>query len=147
MGEEDSRSYLASYWSSYKAYWIERFKNLDKYKQIYSRDKPLPKWTEADVEEFVQSDPVYGPQLQLTREAAKISAAGSLVGAVSTAGVAMKYSKNGLGTLLSFGAGAAFGWVFGKEVANHTLQLYKFDTMDAQIKFFNWWEKKTEGRS
>ena len=51
------------------------------------------------------------------------------------------------GAILSFGAGAAFGWVFGKEIANHTLRLYKFDCMDAHLKFFEWWEKKTEGRS
>lgn len=140
--EEDS-----SFWGVRKQFWKERFSYLNKHKQILLRDKPLPKWSDADVEEFIQSDPVYGPQLKLTRQAAKIAATGSLIGAVSTAGVSWKYSRHGIGAILSFGAGAAFGWVFGKEIANHTLRLYKFDCMDAQLKFFEWWEKKTEGRS
>jgi len=58
------------------------------------------------------------------------------------------YSKHVVpGAILSFGAGASFGWVFGKEIANHTLRLYKFDCMDAQLEFFEWWGKKSEGRS
>ncbi|KAH9291713.1 hypothetical protein KI387_043096, partial [Taxus chinensis] len=101
MGAEDSsssdwNSFWSSKWDTYKSHWRERLEYLDKYKKIYARDKPLPKWSDADVEEFVQSDPVYGPQLQLTRQAAKISAAGSLIGAVSTAGVTLKYSKSGI---------------------------------------------------
>lgn len=148
MGEENTSSEQeSSFWGVRKEFWKERFSYLNKYKQILGRDKPLPKWNDADVEEFIQSDPVYGPQLKLTRQAAKIAATGSLIGAVSTAGVSWKYSRHGIGAILSFGAGAAFGWVFGKEIANHTLRLYKFDSMDAQLKFFEWWEKKSEGRS
>eukprot|EP00252_Welwitschia_mirabilis_P016028 TRINITY_DN3549_c0_g1_i1.p1 TRINITY_DN3549_c0_g1~~TRINITY_DN3549_c0_g1_i1.p1 ORF type:complete len:142 (+),score=23.30 TRINITY_DN3549_c0_g1_i1:142-567(+) len=141
MGEEDS------FIGSRKQFLKERFAYLDKYKQIYCRDKPLHKWNSQDVEEFIQHDPVYGSRLKKTRQAAQISATGSAIGAVSTAGVTLKYSKSGLGALLSLVAGAAFGWMFGKEIANHTLQMYKFDSMDAQLKFFEWWEKKTESQS
>ncbi|GFZ01539.1 succinate dehydrogenase subunit [Actinidia rufa] len=48
---------------------------------------------------------------------------------------------------LSFGAGAMFGWTFGHEFANHWLQLYRLDTMAAQVKFLDWWEKKSAGRA
>lgn len=37
--------------------------NIDYYKKVYGREKPLPSWTDADVEEFVKSDPMYGPQV------------------------------------------------------------------------------------
>ncbi|CAA7059535.1 unnamed protein product [Microthlaspi erraticum] len=39
--------------------------------------------------------------------------------------------------------GGVFGWTFGQEVANHALQLYKLDTMAAQVKFMEWWEHKS----
>ena len=51
------------------------------------------------------------------------------------------------GAGLSFLAGGVFGWAFGQEVANHWLQLYRLDTMAAQVKFMEWWEKKSEGQS
>lgn len=52
-----------------------------------------------------------------------------------------------LGTALSFGAGAVFGWTFGQEVANHWLQLYRLDTMASQVKFMEWWQNKVEEQS
>lgn len=48
------------------------------------------------------------------------------------------------GAALSFLGGGVFGWTFGQEVANHTLQLYKLDTMAAQVKFMEWWERKSQ---
>lgn len=51
------------------------------------------------------------------------------------------------GALLSLGAGGIFGWTFGQEIANHWLQLYRMDTMAAQVKFMDWWVSKTEERS
>lgn len=50
------------------------------------------------------------------------------------------------GAALALGAGAVFGMSFGQEIANHSLQLYKLDTMAAQVTFMEWWEKKAEGR-
>ena len=52
-----------------------------------------------------------------------------------------------IGAGLSFLAGGVFGWTFGQEIANHTLQLYRLDTLAAQVKFMEWWEKKSEGQS
>ena len=62
-GENNSSEEDSSFWGVRKQFWKERFSYLNKYKQIPGRDKPLPKWTDADVEEFIQSDPVYGPQV------------------------------------------------------------------------------------
>ncbi|ERN20067.1 hypothetical protein AMTR_s00071p00198060 [Amborella trichopoda] len=135
------------FWEEKKEFWGERFAFLESYKKIFGRDTPLPSWSDADVQEFVDSDPLYGPQLKSARQAAKIAATGSLIGAVSTAGVAWKYSKSPHGALLSFGAGAVFGWTFGQEIANHWLELYRMDTMAAQLRFLDWWEKKCNGQS
>ena len=51
------------------------------------------------------------------------------------------------GAGLSFAAGAVFGWTFGQEIANHWYQLYRLDTMAAQVKFLEWWENKCQRRS
>lgn len=53
------------------------------------------------------------------------------------------------GTALSFIGGGIFGYTFGAEIANHAFQLYKLDTVAAQVKFFEWWEnkRKSKGRS
>ncbi|XP_059300291.1 succinate dehydrogenase subunit 6, mitochondrial [Lycium ferocissimum] len=142
-----SQSFLRKHWEGYKEFWGERFSFLDNYSRFIKRDKPLPSWSESDVEEFIASDPVHGPTLKTAREAAKISAVGGVIGAVSTAGVAWKYSRSLHGTALSLGAGAVFGWTFGQEVANHWLQLYRMDTMAAQVKFMEWWQNKAEGQS
>ncbi|TXG73502.1 hypothetical protein EZV62_002081 [Acer yangbiense] len=50
-------------------------------------------------------------------------------------------------TALALGAGAVFGVTFGQEVASHWYQLYRLDTMAAQVKFMEWWQRKSEGRS
>ncbi|KAJ8559698.1 hypothetical protein K7X08_003756 [Anisodus acutangulus] len=146
MAEDSSssQSFLRKHWEGYKEFWGERFSFLDNYSRFIKRDKPLPSWSESDVEEFIASDPVHGSILKTAREAAKISAVGGIIGAVSTAGVAWKYSRSLHGATLSLGAGAVFGWTFGQEVANHWLQLYRMDTMAAQVKFMEWWQNKVE---
>ncbi|KAG5602728.1 hypothetical protein H5410_034098 [Solanum commersonii] len=205
MAEDSSssQSFLRRHWEGYKEFWGERFSFLDNYSRFIKRDKPLPSWSDSDVEEFIASDPLHGPtkeidtrqfpfladpitlalsisfrsvtvhrrilltsddkklhmfvffssdnptvsaSLRTAREAAKISAVGGIIGAVSTAGVTWKYSRSLHGTALSLGAGAVFGWTFGQEVANHWLQLYKLDTMAAQVKFMEWWQNKVEGQ-
>ncbi|CAM8967236.1 hypothetical protein QQ045_003695 [Rhodiola kirilowii] len=137
MAEESSRSFLGSF--------CKRFNEKVPYLKYINRDKPLKRWTDADVEAFIASDPVHGPTLQTAREAIKYAVVGSAIGAGSTAGVAWRFSKSPHGTVLALGAGAVFGMTFGKEVANHALQLYKLDTMAAQVKFLDWWASKTEG--
>ncbi|KAG2674232.1 hypothetical protein I3843_13G110000 [Carya illinoinensis] len=150
MGESSEdlqQSFLKRHWEGYKEFWAERFSFLDNYSRFIKRDKPLPSWSSLDVQEFIASDPVHGPTLQTAREAVNFGLTGSVIGAVSTAGVTWKYSRSLHGAGLSFLAGGVFGWTFGHEIANHWLQLYRLDTMAAQVKFMEWWEKKCEGRS
>ncbi|KAL2945530.1 Succinate dehydrogenase subunit 6 mitochondrial [Bienertia sinuspersici] len=136
-----------SYFEGFKGFFNDRFSFLQNYSRFTNRDKPLPSWSEADVEAFIASDPVHGPVLRTAREAVNYGLVGSAVGAVSTAGFCWKYSKSPHGAVLGLGAGAVFGWTFGQEVGNHALQLYRLDTLAAQTKFMEWWEKKSEGRS
>ncbi|XP_031270407.1 succinate dehydrogenase subunit 6, mitochondrial-like [Pistacia vera] len=130
-----------------QSFWGERFSFLQNYSRFIKRDKPLPSWSSSDVDEFITSDPVHGPTLKTAREAVNFAITGSVIGAASTAGTAWKYSRSLHGTGLSLAAGAVFGWTFGHEVANQWFQLYRLDTMAAQVKFMEWWEKKTEGRA
>eukprot|EP00262_Sarcandra_glabra_P019261 TRINITY_DN7200_c0_g1_i1.p1 TRINITY_DN7200_c0_g1~~TRINITY_DN7200_c0_g1_i1.p1 ORF type:complete len:154 (-),score=25.97 TRINITY_DN7200_c0_g1_i1:281-742(-) len=145
--ESSSPSFFKRHWEGWKDYWKERLAFLNNYKKIYGGNKSYPTWTDSDVDEFIASDPLYGPQLKSAREATKIAAIGSAIGAISTGGFAWKYSKSPHGALLSFGAGAVFGWTFGHEIASHSMQLYRTDTMAAQLRFLDWYEKKMEGRS
>ncbi|CAL5425575.1 unnamed protein product [Camellia sinensis] len=146
MGDS-SPSFFRKHWEEYKEFWSERFSILDNYSRFVQRQNPISSWSDSDVEEFIASDPLHGPTLKTAREAAKFGAAGSVVGAVSTAAAAWKYSRSPHGAVLSLGAGAVFGWTFGHEIANHWLQLYRLDTMAAQVKFLDWWEKKCAERA
>ncbi|XP_050378786.1 succinate dehydrogenase subunit 6, mitochondrial-like [Argentina anserina] len=128
----------------FKEFLGERLSFLDHYSKFANRDKPLPSWSDSDVEAFIATDPVHGPALKTAREAAKISATGSVIGAVSTAGFAWKYSKSLHGSGLAFVFGGLVGWTVGQEIANHSLQMYRFDTLAAQTKFLEWWEDKSE---
>ncbi|KAI3670361.1 hypothetical protein L1987_87952 [Smallanthus sonchifolius] len=76
--------------------------------------------------------------LKKTRDAVKFLAVGGIVGAMSTAAFAWKYSKSPHGAALSLGAGAVFGMSFGQEIANHSLQLYRLDTMASQENPKQW---------
>ncbi|GAV75146.1 hypothetical protein CFOL_v3_18625 [Cephalotus follicularis] len=143
----ESQSLFRKYWEGYKEFWGERFGFLDDYSKFIKRDKPLPSWSSADVEDFIASDPVHGPTLKTAREAVNFCVAGSVVGAVSTAGLSWKYSRSLHGAGLALAAGAVFGWTFGHEFANHALQLYRLDTPAAQVKFMEWWQKRCEGQS
>ncbi|EEF46533.1 succinate dehydrogenase subunit 6, mitochondrial [Ricinus communis] len=145
--DAETNSFFRKHWEGYKEFWGERFSFLENYSRFIKRDKPLPSWSSSDVEQFIASDPVHGPTLKTVREAAKFAFTGSVIGAVSTAGAAWKYSRSLHGAGLSFLAGGVFGLTFGHEVANHWMQLYRLDTMAAQVKFMEWWEKKCEGQS
>ncbi|KAK9175394.1 hypothetical protein WN944_027400 [Citrus x changshan-huyou] len=154
MGESSSsasaseqHSFFRKHWEGYKEFWGERFSFLENYTRFTKREKPLPSWSPSDVDAFIATDPVHGPALKSAREAVNFALAGSLIGAVSTAGVAWKYSRSLHGTGLSLAAGAVFGWTFGQEFANHYLQLYRMDTLAAQSKFMEWWEAKCAERS
>ncbi|XP_028756755.1 succinate dehydrogenase subunit 6, mitochondrial-like [Neltuma alba] len=142
-----SQSFLGGHWEGFKEFWSERFSFLNDYSRFIQPDHLLPSWSSSDVEEFMASDPIHGPVLRTAREAAKLSLTGSVLGAVSTAGFAYRYSRSPHGAALSFLAGGVFGFTFGHEIANHAFQLYRLDTVAAQAKFLEWWQKKSEGRS
>uniref|UniRef100_A0A2P2JEN9 Uncharacterized protein MANES_11G103800 n=1 Tax=Rhizophora mucronata TaxID=61149 RepID=A0A2P2JEN9_RHIMU len=145
MGESAEPSFFRKHWEGYKEFWKERFSFLDNYNRFLH--KRLPPWSSSDVDAFIAIDPVHGPALKAAREAVPLCVQGSAIGAVSTAFVAWKYSKSLHGVGLSFLAGGVFGWTFGQEFANHWLQLYRMDTLAAQAKYLEWWQKKCEQRS
>nr|PNR61824.1 hypothetical protein PHYPA_000248 [Physcomitrium patens] len=131
------------WWAIDKAAWREAFEPFFKFKSISDhRDTPLPPWSEADVQEFIDSDPVYGPRLKQVRQGATIANYGALVGGLATAGVAFRYSKNIPGALGAFLGGTAMSWAVAEEGANFALGLYKFNCMDVNLKFLDWWERK-----
>lgn len=145
MADNAQGSSSQTYWEGYKEFWSERFSFLGNYSKFIRRDKPIPSWSTSDVEEFIASDPVHGPVLKSAREAVQFGLTGSALGALFTAGYAWKYSRSLHGAGLSFLAGGVFGWTFGHEIANHALQLYRVDTLAAEVKFLEWWNKKTGG--
>ncbi|KAL3626988.1 succinate dehydrogenase [Castilleja foliolosa] len=125
-----------------RRHWGERFPFLDNYSRFLDPDKLLPHWDSSVVEEFIASDPVHGPTVKTTRKAANFGAVGAVVGAVSTGGVAWKWSKSPHGAVLSLAFGAVAGGTFGLEVASHWYQLYKLDTKASQVKFYEWLQKR-----
>ena len=54
---------IGEHFEGVKQHWARNFAFLDYFKKVYGRAEPLPKWSDADVEEFIASDPVYGPQV------------------------------------------------------------------------------------
>ncbi|GMG98390.1 hypothetical protein Nepgr_000230 [Nepenthes gracilis] len=142
---DSSSNFFKRHWEGWKGFYSDRFAFLENYSRFVKREKPLASWSQSDVEEFIASDPVHGPALRAAREAVKFGLAGSAIGALTIGSMAWKYSRSPHGALLSVGAGAVFGWTYGHEIANHWLQLYRLDTLTAQAKFMEWWEKKTEG--
>ena len=52
------------WWAIDKAAWKERLSGFYRLASIADgRDAPLRRWSDADVEEFMNTDPVYGPQV------------------------------------------------------------------------------------
>lgn len=57
--------FVKRHFEDVKEHWKSNFSFLDYYKKTLGRKEPLPKWTDADVEEFIASDPIYGPQVSI----------------------------------------------------------------------------------
>ncbi|XP_073144621.1 succinate dehydrogenase subunit 6, mitochondrial [Henckelia pumila] len=144
---QESKSFFRKHWDGYKEFWGERFSFLDNYSRFINPEKPLPRWDSSVVEEFIASDPIHGPTLKTTREAATFGVVGAAVGAVSTAGCAWKWSRSPHGAALSFAFGAVVGGTFGLEIANHWFQLYRLDTMASQVKFYEWLQNRAAEKS
>ncbi|KAH6826971.1 hypothetical protein C2S53_013316 [Perilla frutescens var. hirtella] len=127
-----------------KSLWhsLKKSFHLDDYSKILNPDKPLPHRNDALVQEFVASDPVHGPVLKTAGEAADFAYVGAAVGAITTGGNAWRWSKSPHGTALSLAFGAVVGFSLGAEVANHWYQLYRLDTVGAQVKFNEWLQKR-----
>ncbi|KAH0461853.1 hypothetical protein IEQ34_009428 [Dendrobium chrysotoxum] len=140
----NSLGFLGRHFEEVKEHWRKNFAFLDYYKKTLGWEKPPPKWIDADVEEFISSDRVYGPQLKALRESRKYAIAGAFLGAVHLGGISFKYSKSPHGVILATGFGALCGGVFGAEVAEHVKQLYKVDKQGANLRFLYWWEDKTK---
>ncbi|KAL6312576.1 hypothetical protein AAG906_005972 [Vitis piasezkii] len=105
--EDSSPSFFKRHWEGWKDYWGERFSILDNYSKFVNRDKHIPELSDSDVEEFILLIPPM------------FAVAGAVIGAVSTVAVSWKYSRSPHG-----------------EFANHWLQLYRLDTLGAEVKFF-----------
>lgn len=146
QGSVEAAMGIGEHFEGVKQHWASNFAFLDYFKKVYGRDQPLPKWSDADVDEFIASDPVYGPQLKALRESRKFALGGALVGAAHLGGVAIKYSKSPHGVVLATGFGALTGAVLGSEVAEHWYQLYKMDKQGANLRFIYWWEDKVSGQ-
>ncbi|KAJ8477006.1 hypothetical protein OPV22_020733 [Ensete ventricosum] len=143
--DSSSMGFLGRHYEEVKEHWKNNFAFLDYYKKTFGRREPLPKWTDADVEEFIASDPVYGPQLKVIRESRKYAIFGALLGAAHLGGVSLRYSKSPHGFVLATGFGVLCGGVLGLEVAEHWKQLYKIDKQAANLRFLYWWEDKALG--
>ena len=65
MGEStsssSSQSFFKKHYEGFKEFWTERFSFLENYASFVQREKPIPSWSDSDVEEFIASDPVNGP--------------------------------------------------------------------------------------
>ncbi|CAL9057851.1 unnamed protein product [Musa banksii] len=135
-----------------KEHWRSNFSFLDYYKKTLGRKEPLPKWTDADVEEFIASDPVYGPQVLLPSRSPfffdlfsgriSIDLMSRLWGIPSISLI----RSTTVGFVLATAFGALCGGIFGLEVAEHWGQLYKIDKQAANLRFLYWWEDKISGR-
>ena len=64
---DSSASFFRRHLEGWKGYWAERLSIVDNYRPFLNRNKPLPKWSASDVEEFIASDPVYGPTVCISQ--------------------------------------------------------------------------------
>ncbi|KAK6138174.1 hypothetical protein DH2020_028110 [Rehmannia glutinosa] len=139
---QEPKSFFKKHWEGYTDFWGERFSFLDNYSRFLYPEKPLPHWDSSVVEEFIASDLIHGPTLKTAREAAKIGAVGAVVGAVSTAGYAWKWSRSPHGAALSFAFGAAiiiFGIIANHWFSNNLLQWLHM------VKFYEWLQNRAGG--
>eukprot|EP00897_Mesotaenium_endlicherianum_P008748 jgi/Mesen1/7901/ME000420S07045 len=131
------------WWAVDKEAWKEKFAVVTKLKSIRDNQaEPLPRWTEADIDKFAEEDPVNGSQIKLARQGATIANYSGLAGGVGTALYSYRYSRSAAGAALVFVFGATTCWALGEEAANFGLGLYKFDPLDSNLKFLEWWKKR-----
>lgn len=57
-------------------------------------------------------------------------------------GIVFRYLKNFLGVVGVFFGGVVMSWVVVEEGVNFGLGFYKFNCMDINFRFLDWWEWK-----
>ena len=124
---------------------------------------PLKPWTYVQIEAFAKSDPVNGKRIKALREAGLISYAAGCLGFV--AGATVFYRRNNtfnggavaaiLGNFPLFFelcplclnrlSGGIPSFIAAHQVSyqalSYTHELYKFNALDVNHAFFNWWSK------
>eukprot|EP00243_Klebsormidium_subtile_P003751 TRINITY_DN17343_c0_g1_i1.p1 TRINITY_DN17343_c0_g1~~TRINITY_DN17343_c0_g1_i1.p1 ORF type:complete len:148 (-),score=17.67 TRINITY_DN17343_c0_g1_i1:225-668(-) len=132
------------WWAIDKEAWRRKFSTVVKLQSSMKEDeKALPAWTSKDIEAFAKEDPVYGPQVAALRKNSEACGYGAVAGAVGSAGVALRFSKSPHGAVLAGLLGGLTGWLVTNEGATWAYGTYKFDNMDANLKFVEWWRKKS----
>ncbi|EFJ27942.1 hypothetical protein SELMODRAFT_403366 [Selaginella moellendorffii] len=111
-------------------------------KEVLLRAKSLPPYTKKDVDTFIASDPVYGPQLRKMNDAKLFCYAGTAGGAVGTGFMSHALGKQPRITAMAILGGGFVGMALGGELANFALGLYKFKRTEPKKKFLDWWEKQ-----
>eukprot|EP00475_Leptophrys_vorax_P008861 TRINITY_DN15790_c0_g1_i1.p1 TRINITY_DN15790_c0_g1~~TRINITY_DN15790_c0_g1_i1.p1 ORF type:complete len:151 (+),score=0.92 TRINITY_DN15790_c0_g1_i1:277-729(+) len=106
------------------------------------RDAPLPRWKNADLQEFAREDPKHGETVLLARRASAIATGGAVVGGLALTAYNYRYSRSAGGALLTLVVGTVTSWAVTEEAANVSLGLYRHNAMEANFKFLDWWAAK-----
>jgi hypothetical protein len=65
MGEpsdlQHQQSFFKKHWEGFTEFWGDRFSFVENYARFLRRDKPIPSWSDSDVQEFIASDHIHGP--------------------------------------------------------------------------------------
>eukprot|EP00898_Chlorokybus_atmophyticus_P000276 jgi/Chlat1/1249/Chrsp115S00071 len=141
--EAEAEEKKVPWWGVDKAAWRRRLAVVD---TIFEGPR-LPPWSDTDVEEFKREDPEHGAQVQALRTAGNICLGGAAAGGVAFAAIAARHSRSAIGAGLALAAGGLVGYVVTEEAANWSLGLYKFDQLQANVKFLDWWKSKNGIRS
>ncbi|GBG79363.1 hypothetical protein CBR_g29511 [Chara braunii] len=132
------------WWAIDKQAWREVFSIYYKIKSVNQDLEPLPAWTIADVAEFAEEDPVHGPQVQNLQKAATAAAVAAAVGGTASLAFILRQSRNVPAAAVGLVGGAAVSWALAEEIANYSLGLFKFEGMDANLKFLEWRRRKAQ---
>eukprot|EP00299_Pterocystis_sp_00344_P007074 c210_g1_i1.p1 GENE.c210_g1_i1~~c210_g1_i1.p1 ORF type:complete len:149 (-),score=28.33 c210_g1_i1:39-446(-) len=109
---------------------------------FFLQKAPLKPWNSSDVDRFIKSDPVHGPNLQKLRTSTQIQAVGAGVVGVASAAYAFRGSKSYLGIGMMLAAGAVTGAVVAEGLSTPLLGLHKFSPAETNHKFLKWWSEQ-----
>ncbi|GBG82722.1 hypothetical protein CBR_g36250 [Chara braunii] len=132
------------WWAIDKQAWREAFSIYYKIKSVEQDAEPLPAWTSADVAEFAKEDPVHGAQVQALQKAGTAAAVAAAVGGAGSLAFILRQARNVPAAAVGLVGGAAVSWALAEEVANYSLGLFKFEGMNANLKFLEWRRRKAQ---